>query len=277
MSFRTITVFLDETPASEARLEAAIGFASAHGAHLDAVALLAEPAFTYVAGSEMALDLWAAELRERRKVAMGIADAAAEKIAKAGLSAGARADAAVPAALAELAAIHARASDVAITGVPDGEDEVPSEVLDGVLFGSGRPAIAMPSGAPAPRTDTVLAGWDAGEAATRAIHEALPVLKSAANVSLTVVDPHPSRGDFGEEPGADIAAHLARHGVRVTVERLPSLDRSTAETVLQHAEDIGAGMIVMGGYGHSKLRERLFGGVTREMLMTSRIPMFMAH
>jgi nucleotide-binding universal stress UspA family protein len=70
---------------------------------------------------------------------------------------------------------------------------------------------------------------------------------------------------------------MARHGVNVTVERIPSMDRSTAEAIIGFANDAGAGLIVMGGYGHSKLREAVFGGVTREMLRTSPIPMLMAH
>lgn len=278
MTLKTIAAFLDETPASAARLEAAIALAEPLSAHVDGIALLDEAPLFYAAGSEMALDLWAQSLRERRSTAKKIADEAAERIAAQGLSAGGRADAAVPAVLAELAALHARTSDISLVGVPTGDTaSVLSEILDGALFGSGRPVLAMPAGAAPVQLGKILVAWDAGQAASRAIHDAMDFLEKADAVSLAIVDPTPSSGIYGEEPGADMAAHLARHGVKVTLERLPSLDRSIAETMIGHAGDIGAGMIVMGGYGHSKLREAVFGGVTREMLLTSPVPMFMSH
>lgn len=278
MALKTLTVFLDDGDASPARLGAAIALASAQGAHLDAVALLSEPAFTYVAGSEMAVDLWSQQLRERREAASAIAEDAAKRIAAEGVSAGARADAAVVAAIAELSALHARCSDVGIVGAPgrDGDGAM-EEILDGVLFGSGRPVIVIPQGARAPDLKRIVVAWDGAQAAARAIHDAMPLLVAAERVDLALVDPRPSVSGLGEEPGADIATQMARHGVNVSVERIPSMERSTAEAIIGFASDAGAGLIVMGGYGHSKLREAVFGGVTREMLRTSPIPMLMAH
>jgi nucleotide-binding universal stress UspA family protein len=103
------------------------------------------------------------------------------------------------------------------------------------------------------------------------------MLKGANEVHLVLVDPVKGEEYHGEEPGADAAAYLARHGVRVTIDRLPRMNRSVAEVLRQHALDTSADLMVMGAYGHSRLRERLFGGVTKSMLDESSVPILMAR
>jgi nucleotide-binding universal stress UspA family protein len=92
-----------------------------------------------------------------------------------------------------------------------------------------------------------------------------------------MVDPSAALRASGEEPGADIAAYLARHGINVTVDTLPSAGRSVVQVLQQHAVDVASDVIVMGAYGHSRLRELVFGGVTRSMLEAARPPVLMAH
>lgn len=281
MAFRSATVFVDGMPGSDNRLARAIALASQHGAHLDAVALLEEPPFNYVAGAELAIEVWSEQVQEMRRLASEIAGRAAERITAAGLSAASRGDTSVIGGISDIAALNARYADLAIVGqpVPDSDAErLHSEILDGALFGSGRPALVMPgNGASAPDFKRIVIAWDAGRTAARAVHDALPFLKAAEAVSLTLIDPKAGSGRYGDEPGADIARQIARHGIEVSVDRLPAMGKAVAECILSHATDCGAGMIVMGGYGHSKLSEQIFGGVTRDMLRATELPVLMSH
>ena len=111
----------------------------------------------------------------------------------------------------------------------------------------------------------------------RAAREALDILACAEEVHVTIVDPDSSSIANGPEPGADIAAYLAHHGAKITVDRLPSGNNAIADVIKQHAWDISADLIVMGGYGHARLRERIFGGVTRSMIDEPRFPVLMAR
>ncbi|MCL5777700.1 universal stress protein [Limibaculum sp. FT325] len=281
MAFRSAAVFVDGMPGSDNRLARAIALASRHGAHLDAVALLEEPPFNYVAGAELAIEVWSEQVQEMRRIASGVAGKAAGQITAAGLSADSRGDTSVIGGISELAALNARYCDIAIVGqpLPDSESErLHSEVLDGALFASGRPVLVMPGGNDAaPDFQRIVIAWDAGRTAARAVHDALPFLKAADAVSLTLIDPKAGSGRYGEEPGADIARQIARHGIEVSVDRLPAMGKPVAECIMTHASDFGAGMIVMGGYGHSKLSEQIFGGVTRDMLRGSALPILMSH
>lgn len=118
--------------------------------------------------------------------------------------------------------------------------------------------------------------WDSRLEAAKAAREAIDMMKHA-EVHVTLVDPQASSARSGEEPGADVAAYLARHGIAVTVDRLASGSRPVDEVLNQHALDVSADLVVMGGYSHSRLRERIFGGVTKAMLGESRVPVLMIH
>lgn len=153
-----------------------------------------------------------------------------------------------------------------------------AKAFDGALFNSGKPVLLLSKGAvPSLKPKTVMVAWDSRIEATRAVREALDLLTHAREVRLVLVDPEEGEYAHGAEPGADAAAYLARHGVKVAVDRLPGMGLSTAEVLRRHAVDTGADMIVMGGYGHSRLRQRIFGGVTRSMLEEPPLPVFLAR
>lgn len=157
-------------------------------------------------------------------------------------------------------------------------DTLKAKAFEGALFSSGRPVMLVPEGAAASLgPKTVLVGWDSRIEAARAVREALEILVGAEKVHLALVDPEESDGGHGAEPGADAATWLSRHGARVVVDRLPSMGRTAAETLRRHAADTGAGLLVIGGYGHSRLRERIFGGVTRAMLDDTPLPILLAR
>jgi nucleotide-binding universal stress UspA family protein len=174
---------------------------------------------------------------------------------------------------------HARYTDATIIGSSLlRNDLLKTTVVDGALFESGRPILIIPHGSkPTLRPKCVLLAWDSGVECARAAREALDVMASAEEVHVTMVDPDTSSIANGPEPGADIAAYLAHHGIKVDVDRLPSGGKSIADILKQHATDISADLIIMGGYGHSRTREWIFGGVTRSMIDDPNQPVLMAR
>src|SRR5690606_14001873 len=122
-----------------------------------------------------------------------------------------------------------------------------------------------------------LIGWNASREAARAVRDALPLLVKAGTATVLVVNPEDAPGAHGEEPGADIARHLARHGVTVRVERSSGAEISVADILLNRAAEMQADMLVIGGYGHSRLREWALGGVTRRLLKEMTLPVLMSH
>ena len=171
----------------------------------------------------------------------------------------------------------ARRFDLVIVGQPERERAAAAEVVDeGVLFDSGRPVMFVPyiqkSGL---KLDRVMLCWDGSRAATRAINDAMPFLEKAKQVELVIVSS--KAGKANELTGADMGQHLARHGLKVEVKRITSPDIDVTSTILSYAADSSADMIVMGGYGHSRLREFILGGVTRGLLETMTVPTLMSH
>lgn len=178
----------------------------------------------------------------------------------------------------EVVGRHARYADLAIIGPDLLKGELARPALNGALFESARPVLVIPENSrPNLRPKTVLLAWDSRQEAARAAREALEMMKTAGNVHVTLVDPDAAPEANGAEPGADIALYLARHGIRVKVDQLPSTGRTVSAVLQRHALNIGADMIVMGAYGHSRMRERIFGGVTRTMIEETKVPLFMAH
>ena len=134
-------------------------------------------------------------------------------------------------------------------------------IAESALFQSGRPLIVVPYIQKAPlKLDRVMVCWDGSRQAARAIADAMPLLEKAGKVELVIVANE--RGKEDEIEGADMGQHLARHGLKVDVKRIPSGNIDVADALLSHAADSGADFIVMGGYGHSRLREFVLGGVT---------------
>jgi nucleotide-binding universal stress UspA family protein len=148
-------------------------------------------------------------------------------------------------------------------------------IAEAALFQSGRPVIVVPyihSGALT--LERVMVCWDGGRASARAIGDAMPLLAKAKAVEVVMV-----MGEEGKQdtvPGADMGQHLARRGINVEVKRIVA-EGKVQETLLSHAADIGADFVVMGGYGHSRLREFILGGVTRGMLASMTVPCLMSH
>ena len=185
-------------------------------------------------------------------------------------------DASIAGASDELARMGRR-FDLAVVGQAERDKPMPEEVVDeGVLFEAGRPVIFVPfiqkDGL---KLDRVMVCWDGSRAATRAIGDAMPFLEKAKRIEVVIVGSKPPKSD--EVPGADLGQHLARHGIKVDVKRITSPEIDVASTVLSYAADSSADLIVMGGYGHSRLREFVLGGVTRAILESMTVPVLMSH
>ena len=178
---------------------------------------------------------------------------------------------------AEQFAQIARCFDLSIVAQVEPEEWAPDElIVKAALFDSGRPMLVVPyiqqGGL---KLDRVLVCWDGSRNASRAIADALPFLARAKAIDVLVVGQGRDRGD--EIPGADIAQHLARHGLNINLKRIVAPDSDVANTILSYAANSSADLIVMGGYGHSRLREFVLGGATRGILQTMTVPTLMSH
>ncbi|MDX8530761.1 universal stress protein [Mesorhizobium sp. VK25A] len=152
------------------------------------------------------------------------------------------------------------------------------KVIAGGLFSSGKPILLVPKAAPVTlKPKCVVVAWDASLEASRAVRESLEILSAADEARIVMIDPIEDERHHGAEPGADVATYLSRHGVKVAVDRLPSSNHFIADVLRQHAIDTGAELMIMGAYGHSRLRERIFGGVTKSLIEEPGLPILMAR
>ena len=171
----------------------------------------------------------------------------------------------------------ARRFDLAVVGQPEPETNAVEEIIvEGALFDSGGPLIIVPYIQKTPlKLDHIMVCWDGGRAAARAIRDAMPFLRRAGRIEVVIIANE--RGKQDQIERADVGAHLTRHGLNAAVKRVPLGDVEVADMLLSHAADEGVDFIVMGGYGHSRLREFVLGGVTRSMLRTMTVPVLMSH
>jgi nucleotide-binding universal stress UspA family protein len=181
----------------------------------------------------------------------------------------------------EVATLHARYADIAIVGQVDPEsDELgsTSDLPERIVLGAGRPVLVVPyAGTFKTVGQRVLVAWNAGREATRAVNDAMPLLETATKVTVLAINPRPGLHGHGEVPGADIALHLARHGVRAEAASVKSDEVEVGALLLSQAADLDADLIVMGAYGHSRMRELVLGGATREVLEAMTVPVLLSH
>ncbi len=279
MKLCDILVHVDQSPRALARLDIAAMLARQHAAHLTALQVIDVAVPVMAMGDGGGGGAVIAELMEQMR--------------QSALTAGQKLRAAFEAALAregimgewrqvegsttEIVALHGRYADLLVLGQDDPESDN-TGVLETVLFDSGRPVLAIPFAGSLPTIGKrVLVGWNASREASRALHDALPLLAKAESATVFLANPKRGLGGHGEEPGADIARHLARHGVKVNVAKAVADDVSDSALLLNHASDMGADLLVMGAYGHSRLREFILGGVTRSLLREMTVPVLLSH
>ena len=175
---------------------------------------------------------------------------------------------------------HGKSADIIIVSATD-----PSEVsgveldcIERVLVGAGRPLLVLPrSNEHILDLDQVVVGWNGGKEAARAVFDAIPLLQSAKSVHVVCVDPKNEERVTPEAPGRRIVATLQRHKIKSEAKTMEGGGESAGKALLKHAQEINAGLIVMGAYGHSRLREFVFGGATRHVLDDMTRPVLMSH
>lgn len=168
----------------------------------------------------------------------------------------------------------ARCFDAAVLPQPDPNGSDTTGIVEAVLFGSGRPLIVVPCFRARADLGTVLIAWDGGAPAARTVADALPVLILARHVHIVTVGGRESEDAYPS--GGTLVRHLARHGIRAELKVIAG-DVAVAGSLLSHAANIGVDLIVMGGYGHSRFRQIMLGGTTRDMLRLMTVPVLMSH
>ncbi len=274
MTYKNLLVHVDDSKANAKRMTAAIALAQAHGAHLTGIYPAIEPYLPGNIAAEMPAQLLTV-LEEQAAERVAAAKAAfTEVVERAGLSSDFRSAPCSASRVAEVVALNARYADLVVLGQPEPESvgEVDARVPEDVVLGAGRPALVVPYiGA----REAMMIAWDGGREAARAVNDALPLLEKAESVAVLVINP--SHGGHGQEPGADMALHLARHGIAVEAQHIEVRDLSTGNALLSRLSDESIDLLVMGAYGHSRLREMVLGGVTREMFQQMTVPVLMSH
>ena len=284
MGFKDILVTLAGATASESGIGLAVELARSQSAHLVGLFII-EPLDLSVYSAPgtgfMAVDVIQEIEEQHRKTAQ----AAASKIEATFRAACSRAGISHEWRLAEggpseVGVLHAHYADIAITAQIDPDNSPPggwARLPEQLGLASGRPVLIVPY---AGRFDTVgrrvLVAWNRTRESARALNDALPLLERASQV--TVLSVNPRRGeDANELPGADIALHLARHGVKAEAASTVADDIDVGNVLLSRAADLGADLMVMGCYGHSRMRELILGGATREVLRHMTVPVLMSH
>ena len=280
---KTIAVFLDATPFGEKRASYAAAMAQRWGArlvgvHVAVAGVTSHPSTSFVRGEDAIRRVIACELQRGAD-----ADAAAALVGAHFRALCARAN--VPGEFrpigrgktAEEAILSSLHSDLAVVGHPEPNglpDDIPPERI---LLASGVPLLIVPN---AWRSETIgeriLIGWNASREARRAISDAMTFLVPAKSVTVLVIDPV-GRHRHGEEPGADIALHLARHGAHVDLDQVTSNGSPIARVILSYAVQSGADLLVVGAYSHARLREIFLGGATRTLLSQMAVPVLISR
>jgi nucleotide-binding universal stress UspA family protein len=263
---------------SSAGVKDAAAFCEKAGAHLSVlVASFAAPVPIGEYGLAVS-DSWAGERQSDLERLQNSVDGVTSLLSDTGVSCDVSSAYAEAGIMDEEIGRRAMYTDLTLVNAAETADRMlPTAAIEGTLFNARNAVLLTPAGAavtwPPKR---VMIAWDSRVEAARAVHEALNFLDKAEDVRVVMVDPHAHVGN-GAEPGADIAAYLARRGLKVAVDRLPSAGHLISDVLTQHAVDMQADLIVMGAYGHSRLRERIFGGVTKSMLEKPPLPLFLAR
>ena len=255
----------------------AVSVAATFGAHLAGLAFLYDPIVPVSGAGYIPAEVIETQERDNQAATKAALDRFAAATNRAGVAAEPLTLRASFAGVGEQFARIARRFDLAIVGQAEPEASVAEEMIaEAALFESGRPVIIVPYIQKAPlKLDRVMLCWDGSRAATRAIADAMPLLERAGRVEIVIVTNE--RGKQDEIEGADMGAHLARHGLNIEVKRTALGDIDVADVILSHAADAGSDFIVMGGYGHSRLREFVLGGVTRSIFRSMTVPVLMSH
>lgn len=279
MSFKTLLAVVTDQAHLSDTVAQGMSIARALDAHLDVVCIGVDRTQTgyYYAG--MNAEVLQQTLQQAQQDAAGLAQAAKHQLGKSDLRWGVNETVCQLADIARFVASYARFADLTIVPRPYGEDRgVELEpAVEGAMFEGQAPVIVLPEAGPdLALPQRVAIGWNESAEALNAVRSALPLLVKAQTAHIVVIDP-PKHGPNRSDPGGQLSQYLARHGVKVEIDVLSKTMPRVSDVMRRHVTDINADMIVMGAYGHSRFREAILGGATRNMLETCEVPVFMAH
>lgn len=280
MAIKDILVQVDTSRGNTARIDAALALADAWDGHLAALALVPEPYIPAAVGVNIPPEILEQQRQRAQEQADALLDAVDDRAGRFGRPIERRREIAAVDRLPAVFARHARHADLTVVGQPDPEEGGVDQafLVEASFMYSGRPALIIPYiGTRTMPPETVICCWDGSREAARAINDAIPFLEKAKRVLVTVIDPEKLGGRVGPIAGADMAAHLAHHGIEVEVKDLESGGLDVPDVILSHVADEAADMLVMGGYGHSRLREIVFGGTTQYILEHMTVPVLISH
>ena len=279
MDYKTITTFVRDFETERSTLMGSAALAEAHDAHLTVVCLGVDrtQVGAFYAGAnaialQQTLEYAQSEAREVeaqvRKALKSWAVSWEEVTVTTQIG-----------GVGPLAADLSRLSDLTVLQKPygDGRSVEDVAVLEGALFGTRTPLLVVPHGyAEACRPKTVVMAWNDSPEAMAAIRGAMPFLEHCQTANIAIVDP-PTHGSDRSDPGGALAGFLVRHGIRSDISVLAKTMPHVSDVLCRHVRDKNADLLVMGGYGHSRFREALLGGATRNLLEAAEIPVLMAH
>jgi nucleotide-binding universal stress UspA family protein len=275
--YKTILVHIDDTSRSPYRIQLAAELALQQGAHLLGIADTGVSRFIYQDGNINGVDPSLLEHLEylRERAAQNVVDF---KVQAAQLGVTSYASEITQDDACGGIGMRARYCDLVVVGQTDPKEASPAvmdDFPDYMILNSGRPVLVIPYAGEFPQIGKrPLIAWDASRAATRAVTDAIPLLCTAELANIVILNPEDDI--HGEQPGADISAYLARHGIQLDVS-IHNTKLDTGSALLSIASDLGSDLIVMGGYGHSRFKEMLMGGATRTVLKNMTVPTLFSH
>lgn len=276
--FKDLLVEIDDSDTSRARINYAIDLARRFDAHLTGLHIIQTLMLPPSVGTYMTGDVEAQILAGEKERANQAIDQFREIAERSGIRFETRTDQGSSQDSADLLSLHGRYADLTIIGQQN-PDHAGSAIDPGdVVLAAGAPVMIVPHiGAPSTTAENVTIAWNATRESARAVRDAMPLLERAKTVEVVCFQPRSSGDGHGDQPGADIALHLSRHGIKVGVQILEGSGIDVGNALLSHLADRDSDLLVMGGYGHSRLREAVLGGATRTILQSMTVPTLMSH
>jgi nucleotide-binding universal stress UspA family protein len=277
MALKDINVHIELNAESERRLKAAMALADAQGAHLVGIYAVPKPYIPAYAEVQISSEVMEQQRKAAKEAAERAEAAFKDATASSGLSVEWRSQ---EGDVGRVLGFHARYADLTVVSQPNPDQSLfpgDRDLPDRLILTAGRPIMVLPHGYEGELAGKrILVAWDESPLASRAVHDALPLLQSAEKVVVMVANPTAVPGEK-RDPGADIAAHLARHGVTVEADHVTSDELDVGNLLLSRAADMSADMMVMGAYGHARWSELILGGVTNVVLSNQTVPVVMSH